>query len=84
MWNYNKSSEINCSPNWSYVPYHPSTILVIGGSWSGKCDVLLKLRKHEGADVVLRFSESKHRLLINGREKVRINELKNIKVFIGY
>ena len=36
---YNESFEINCNPNWSYVPDNPYRISVIGGSGSGKTNV---------------------------------------------
>ena len=43
MKNYDKSVKINHNPNWPYVPDHPYRILVIGGSGSGKTNVLLNL-----------------------------------------
>ena len=36
MKNYDESIEINHNLNWSYIPDHPCTILVISGSGSGK------------------------------------------------
>ena len=36
----NQSVEINHNPNWSYIPYHPYKILIMGGSGSGKTKVL--------------------------------------------
>ena len=41
MKNYDKSVEINRNPNWTYIPDHPYGILIIGGSVSGKTNVLL-------------------------------------------
>ena len=41
MKNYDKSVEINHNPNWTYIPDHPYRILIIGGSVSGKTNVLL-------------------------------------------
>ena len=43
--NYDPSVEINHNPNWPYIPDHPYTILIVGGSGSGKYNVLLKLIK---------------------------------------
>ena len=39
--NYGESVEINHNPNWSYIPGDPYIILIIGGSRSGKTNVLL-------------------------------------------
>ena len=36
MKNYDESIETNHNPNWSYIPDHPCTILIISGSGSGK------------------------------------------------
>ena len=40
MKNYDQSDEINHKPNWPYVPDYPYRILIIGGSGSGKTNVL--------------------------------------------
>ena len=47
MKDYNLSVEINHNLNWPYVPDHPYRILIIGGSGSGKTNVLLNLIKHQ-------------------------------------
>ena len=65
-------------------------ILIIRGSGSGKTDVLLNLIKHQQPDIdriylqVKDPFESKYQLLINGREKVGIENFKNLKAFIDY
>ena len=46
MKNYDQSVEINHNLNWFDVPDHPYRILTIGGSGSGKNNVLLNLLKH--------------------------------------
>ena len=46
MKNYDQSVEISHNPNWPYIPDHPYRILNIGGSGSGKTNVLLNLIKH--------------------------------------
>ena len=75
---YDQSVEINHNPNWSYIPDHPYKILIIGSSGSGKTNVLLNLIKNHQADIgdIYLYDkdpfESKYQLLINGREKVRI------------
>ena len=51
MKNYDQSVEINHNPNWPYIPDHPYRILIIGGSGSGKTNVLLNLIKHQRSDI---------------------------------
>ena len=40
---YDELVEIKHNPNWSYILDHPYKILIIGGSGSGKTNVLLNL-----------------------------------------
>ena len=92
MKNYDPSVKINHNPNWPYIPDHPYPyrMLIIGGSGSGKTNVLLNLIKHQRPDIdkislcVKDPFESKYQLLINGGEKVGIKKLKNLKAFIDY
>ena len=76
--NYDQSVEINHNPNWPYIHDHPYRILIIGGSGSGKTNVLFNLIKHQPPDLdkiylyVKDPLESKYQLLINGKEKVGI------------
>ena len=78
MKNYDQSVEINHNLNWLDVPDHPYRILIIGGSGSGKNNVLLNLLKYQQADIdkinlyVKDLLESKYQLLSNGREKVEL------------
>ena len=51
MKNYDQSLEINHILNWPYNPDHPYRILIIGGSGSGKTNVLLNLMKHQLPDI---------------------------------
>ena len=51
MNNYVLSVEINHNANWPYIPDYPYRILIIGGSGSGKANVLLNLMKHQRPDV---------------------------------
>ena len=61
---------------------HPYRIFIIGGSGTGKTNMLLNLIKDQRPDIgksclIVKDSlEPKHQLLINGREKVRIKRLK--------
>ena len=49
--NDNKSVEINRNPNWFYIPDHLYSILIIGGSDSGKTNVLLNLIKQQRTNI---------------------------------
>ena len=90
MLNYDQSVEINNNPNWPYIPDHPYRILIIGGPGLGKTNVLLNLIKHQRPfiDKIYLYLkdqfEAKYQLLINGREKVVIEMLKNPKPLIGF
>ena len=46
MKNYDQSVKIIHNPNWPHNPDYPHRILIIGGSGSGKTNVLLNLTKH--------------------------------------
>ena len=90
MESYYESVGINNNPNLPYIPDHRYRILIIDGSGSGKNNVLLNLIKHQRPYIEKIYLyvkdpfESKHQLLINGREKVGIKKLKNPKSFIEY
>ena len=88
--NYDESVEINLNPNRPYTPDHPYRILIIGGSGWGKTNVLLNWIKHQIPDIdkiylyVKDPVRSKYQLLVNEKEKVGIENLKNLKAFIVY
>ena len=88
--NYDQSVKINNIPNWPHIPDHPYRILIIGGSASEKINVSLNLIKHQRPDIdkiylyVKDPFESKYELLINRREKVGIEIIKNPKAFTDY
>ena len=90
MKNYDQSIEIIHNKNWPYIPGHPNRIFIIGGSGLGKTKVLLNLIKHWRTDMQTIYLYVKgpfgwkYQLLINGREKVNIVNLKNSKAFIDY
>ena len=90
MENYDQSSEINHNPKWPYILDHIYRILIIGGSGSGKTNLLLNLVKHLQIDIgkiylyVKDPFEPKHQLRINGRENVGIKQIKNPVSFIDY
>ena len=90
MENYDQSFEINHNPKWPYILDHIYRILIIGGSGSGKTNLLLNLVKHQQIDIgkiylyVKDPFESKYQLRINGRENVGIKQTKNPVSFIDY
>ena len=51
MKNYDELVEINHNPNWPYIPDNPYRILIIGGSGSGKTNVLVNLTNHQRLDI---------------------------------
>ena len=51
MKNYDQLIEINHNLNWHYIPDYPYRILIIGGSGSGKTNMLLNLVNHQQPDI---------------------------------
>ena len=75
--------------NWPYTPDHPYIILIIGGSGSGKTNVLLNLIENQSdIDKIYLYAkdpyEAKYQYLINKREGVGINHFNDPKAFIEY
>ena len=80
-------TEIN--KNRQYIPEKPYRILMIGGSGSGKTNVLLNLIENQpDIDKIYLYAkdpyESKYQYLINKREGVGINHFNDPKAFIEY
>ena len=88
MKNYDQSVEINHNPNQPYIPDYPYRILIIGGSESGKNNVILNLIKHQRPDIneiylfVKDSFESNYQLLINRRKKAGTKKIENPKGYI--
>ena len=75
--------------NWPYIPDHPYRILIIGGSGSGKTNLLLHLIENQpDIDKIYSYAkdpfESKYQCLINKRGGVGINHFNYPKFFIDY
>ena len=75
--------------NWPYIPDHPYRILIIGGSGSGKSNVLLNLIDNQpDIDKIYLYAkdyhEAKYQYWINIREKVGLKRFNDPKAFIEY
>ena len=71
---YVDENKIKHNKNWPYIPDHPYRILIIGGSGSGKTNLLLNLIENQpDIDKIYLYAkypyESKYQYLIN-KEKV--------------
>ena len=51
MKNKDESVKINDNLNWPYIPDHPYRILIIGGSRSGKSNMVLEIIKQQQPDI---------------------------------
>ena len=72
-----------------YIPDHPYRILIIGGSGSGKTNVVLNLINNQpDIDKMYLYAkypyEAKYQYLINKREKVGLDHYDDPKDFIEY
>ena len=87
--NYTNENKTVHNKNWPYIPDHPYRILIIGGSGSGKTNLLLNLIENQpDIDKIYLYAkdpyESKYQYLINKREGVGINHFNDPKAFIEY
>ena len=72
---------------WQYIPNHPYRILIIGGSGSGKTNVLLSLINNQpDIDKIYLYAEdpyeSKYQFLINERKTTGLTHFNDPKTFI--
>ena len=86
MINENKTKH---NKNLPYIPDHPYRILIIGGSGSGKTNLLLNLIENQpDIDKIYLYAkdpyEAKYQYLINKREGVGIDHFNDPKAFIEY
>ena len=87
--NYVNENRTEHNKNWPYISDHPYRILIIGGSGSGKTDLLLNLIENQpDIDKIYLYLkdsyEAKFQYLINKRERVGINHFNDPKAFIEY
>ena len=85
----NITNENNKEQNetWSYIPYHPYRILIIGGSGSRKTNTLLNLiKKEDDIDKIYLYakdlSESKYEFLIKKPKNAGTKHLNDQNAFI--
>ena len=86
---YVNENKTRHNKNWPYIPDHPYRILIIGGSGSGKTNLLLNLIENQpDIDKIYLYAkdpyEAKYQYLINKREGVGINQFNDPKAFIEY
>ena len=86
---YVSESKTEHVKNWPYTPDYPYRIFKMGGSGSGKTNVLLNLIENQpDIDKIYLYAkdpfESKYQYLINKREGVGINLFNDPKAFIEY
>ena len=86
---YVSENKTEHNKNWLYTPDHPYRILIIGGSGSGKTNVLLNLIEKQ-PDIDKRYLyakdpyKAKYQYLINIHEKVGLKRFNDLKAFIEY
>ena len=87
--NYVSENKTEHNRNWPHIPDHLYRILIIGGSGSGKTNLLLNLIENQpDIDKIYLYAkdpyEAKYQYLINKREGVGINHFNDPKAFIEY
>ena len=86
---YVNENQTKHNKNWPYTPHHPYRILIIGGSGSGKTNVLLNLIENQpDIDKIYLYAkdpyEAKYQYLTAKWEGVAINHFDDPKAFIEY
>ena len=86
---YVNENKTEHNKNWPYIPDHPYRILIIGGSGSGKTNVLLNLIENQSdIDKIYLYAkdpyEAEYQYLINKKQGVGISHFNEPKAFIEY
>ena len=86
---YTNVNKIEVNLKWPYIPDHPYTILIVGGSGSRKTNALLNLINDQpDIDKIYLYAkdsyEAKYQYLINKCEKVGLDHFDDPKAFIEY
>ena len=87
--NYTNENKIERNPKWPYILDRPYRILTVGGSRSGKTNTLLNLIINQpDIDKIYLYAkdpyEAKYQYLINKRETVGLDHVKDPRTFIEY
>ena len=87
--NYTNENKIEHNPKWPYIPDHPSRILIVGGSGSGKTNALLSLINNQlDINEIYLYAkdlyERKYQYLINKCEKVGLDHFNDPRPYIEY
>ena len=85
---YTNENKTKRNPDWPYIPDNPYRTLIIGGSGSGKTNALLNLiKKQPDIDKIFLYAkdiyEAKYQYLIDKRENIGLNILKNLKYLLS-
>ena len=86
---YANENKTECNLKWPYIPDWPYRVLIIGGSGSGKTNVLLNLiNNQQDIDKIYMYTkdpyEAKYQFLINKRESTELKHFNDPKAFIEY
>ena len=86
---YVNENKTKHNKNWPHIPDKPYRVLIIGGSGSGKTNVLLNLIENQpDIDKIYLYAkdpyEAKYQYLINKREGVGIDHFNDPEAFIDY
>ena len=84
--NYVGENKTEHNKNWPYAPDQPYRISIVGGSGSGKPDVLLNVIDNKAdIDKIYLYAkdlyEARYQYLINKRQTVRIDHFNDPKAF---
>ena len=86
--NYVNVNKTKHKKSWPYIPDRPYRILIIGGSESGKTNLLNLIENQPDTDRIYLYAkdsyESKYQYLINKSDCVGINHVSDPKAFIEY
>ena len=86
---YTNENKRKYNLNWPYIPDHPYRILIIGGSGSGKTNILLNLINNQpDIDKIYLYTkdpyEDKYQFLIKKTENIGLKHFNEAKGFIEY
>ena len=86
---YSHENKTQHNSKWPYIPDHPYRLLLIGGSGSGKTNVLLNLINNQpDTDKIYLHAkdpnENKYQFLINKSQTIGLKHFNDPKAFIEY